>query len=218
MYADLGTHSAHCTADRGDLTVTVLGMVVEAPVAVQRQMLWLGCAENCGASEVAVLGSSSSWTWLLCPSVQRLGAAQCLVQLWIHVLHHPGWLLEEFYDFLRGWVSRLLTSFLRFGRHVVDKGSGMFLTGFAGLTPLSLCSHDCRQFADRCFSCSRVALGNLCIIFHEPPVFSSFSMFELIFWGPRALTVVSARGPVVPESPGVYSQVTRHRVFQFILM
>ena len=24
-----------------------------------------------------------------------------------------------------------------------------------------------------------------------------------IFWGPRALTVVSARGPGVPESPGV---------------
>ena len=57
------------------------------------------------------------------------------------------------------------------GLHVVDKGSGIFLTGFAGLTHLALCSHDCRQFADRCFSCSRVALGNLYIIFHEPPVF-----------------------------------------------
>ena len=34
MHADLGTHSAHCTADRGDLTVTVLQMVVDAPVAV----------------------------------------------------------------------------------------------------------------------------------------------------------------------------------------
>ena len=55
MHADLGTHSAHCTADRGDLTVTVLGMVVDAPVAVQRQVLWLGCAENCGASAVALL-------------------------------------------------------------------------------------------------------------------------------------------------------------------
>ena len=30
----LGTHSAHCTADRGVLTVTVLGMVVDSPVAV----------------------------------------------------------------------------------------------------------------------------------------------------------------------------------------
>ena len=116
--------------------------------------------------------SSSSWTRSLCPSVQRLVVAQCLVRLWIHVMHHSGWLLEEFYDFLRGWVSRLLRSILRPGRHVVDKGGGMFLTGFAGLTPLVQCSHDCRQFADRCFSCSRVALGKLYIIFCEPPVFS----------------------------------------------
>ena len=33
------------------------------------------------------------------------GVAQCLVRLWIHVLHHPGWLLEEFYDFPRDWVD-----------------------------------------------------------------------------------------------------------------
>ena len=121
LHADLGTHSAHCTADRGDLTVTVLGMVVDSPVAVQRQELWLGCVENCGASAVAVLGSSSSWTRLLCPLVQRPGVAQCLVRVWIHALHYPGWLLEEFHDFLRAWVSRLLRSILRSGRHVVDK-------------------------------------------------------------------------------------------------
>ena len=29
---------AHCTTDRGDLTVTILGMVVDAPVVVQRQV------------------------------------------------------------------------------------------------------------------------------------------------------------------------------------
>ena len=56
-----------------------------------------------------------------------------------------------------------------------DKGSGMFLTGFAGLRHLAPCSHDCRQLADRCLSCSRVALGKLYIIFCEPPVFSAFS-------------------------------------------
>ena len=133
--------------------------------------------------------SSSSWTRLLCPLVQRSGTAQCLVRLWIHVLHHPGWLLEEFFDFLRDLVSRILRSILRSGRHVVDKGSGMFLTGFAGLTHLALCSHDCRQFADRCFSCSRVALENLYIIFYEPPVFSAFSTFEILrvdFFGPSS--------------------------------
>ena len=120
-----------------------------------------------------------------------------------------------FHDFLHEGVDSAPELDSRPGRHVVDNGSGMFLTGFAGLTHLALCSHDCRQFADRCFSCSRVALGNLYIIFHEPPVFSAFFQIlrELIFWGPRALTVVSARGPGMPESPGVYSQVTRHRVF-----
>ena len=43
--------------------------------------------------------------------------------------------------------------------------------------------------------------------FYEPPVFSAFFtvdlLRELIFGGPRALTVVSARRPMVPESPGV---------------
>ena len=37
--------------------------------------------------------SSSSWTRSLCPSVQRLGAAQCLVRRWKHFMHHPEWLL-----------------------------------------------------------------------------------------------------------------------------
>ena len=80
-----------------------------------------GLCRKLWPSAVAVLGSSCSWTRLLCPLVQRLGAAQCLVRLWIHALHLPGWLLEEFHDFLRDWVSRLLRSILRPGRHVVDK-------------------------------------------------------------------------------------------------
>ena len=48
-------HSAHCAADHGDITGTVLGMVVDAPVVVQRQVPWLGRAENCGVAAVAVL-------------------------------------------------------------------------------------------------------------------------------------------------------------------
>ena len=40
------THSAHCAADRGDLTVTVLGVVTDAPVAMQRQVLWLERAQT----------------------------------------------------------------------------------------------------------------------------------------------------------------------------
>ena len=37
---ETGLHSANCAADRGDLTGTVLGLVVDAPVVVQRQVPW----------------------------------------------------------------------------------------------------------------------------------------------------------------------------------
>ena len=71
MHADLGTHSAHCAADRGDFTGTVLGMVVDAPVVVQGQVPRLGRAENCGVSAVAVfVGVVQFLTRLLCPLVQ----------------------------------------------------------------------------------------------------------------------------------------------------
>ena len=78
----IGTHSAHCAADRGDLTVTVLGMVIDAPVAVQRQVLWLGRAQTVEFR-----------------SCRFSGVAQCLVRLWIPDLHHSGWLLEKFLRF-----------------------------------------------------------------------------------------------------------------------
>ena len=79
----------------------------------------------------------------------------------------------------------------------------------------------CREVYNQCFGCLRDALGNLYIIstslLYLLACSASEFLRELIFWNPRALTVVSARGPVVPESLGVYSQVTRHRVCQFIL-
>ena len=153
-------------------------MVVDSPVAVQRQVLWLRCAENCGASAVAVLGSSSSWTRLLCRLVQRPGVAECLVRLWIHALHYPGWLLEEFHDFLRDWVSRLLRSILRPGRHVVVYGSGMRFSWFAGFSHLALCSR--RLPAGPNFFSSRAALGNLYIISTSPLYFQHFSAVEIL--------------------------------------
>ena len=55
------------------------------------------------------------------------------------------------------------------------------------------------------FSCA--VLGNLYIISMSLLYFQPFSQSifcaSRFFWGPRALTVVSARGPFVPESPGV---------------
>ena len=50
-----------------------------APVVVQRQVPWLKRAET-----------------VKFRSCRFSGVAQCLVRLWTHVPHHPGWLLEEF--------------------------------------------------------------------------------------------------------------------------
>ena len=82
LHADLGTHSANCAADRGDLTSTVLwwllpclllckgrcsgGSRVKTVESLQLQCLW---------------ASSSSWTRLLCPWCN-----EWLVRQWIHLL------------------------------------------------------------------------------------------------------------------------------------
>ena len=94
-----------------------------------------------------------------------------------------------------------------FAALVVDYGSGMYFR---------FCWFDApRAMLPRLpVVCSMLQLLSSCTwksvhYFYEPPVFSACSAFdflrESIFRGPRALTVVSARGPVVPESPGVYS-------------
>ena len=53
-------------------------------------------------------GTVLGWFWtrpLLCNNRCLGGVAQCFVRRWIHVMHHPGWLLEEFYDFLHEGVD-----------------------------------------------------------------------------------------------------------------
>ena len=40
LLTETGLHSAYCAADREDLTGTVLGLVVDAPVVVRRQVPW----------------------------------------------------------------------------------------------------------------------------------------------------------------------------------
>ena len=60
----------NCAADRGDLTGTVLGMVLDAHVVVQQQVRWLETVE-----------------------------VPQLPFFWGSRMHHPRWLLEEFYDF-----------------------------------------------------------------------------------------------------------------------
>ena len=41
-----------------------------------------------------------------------VGVAHCLVRRWIHVMHHPGWFLEEFLIFYEKGHARLLRSIL----------------------------------------------------------------------------------------------------------
>ena len=68
---------------------------MDAPVFVQRQVPLLWCAENYGVSAVAVLVAAVQFLdKVVVPVGATTGGAQCLVRLWIHVLLHPGWLLE----------------------------------------------------------------------------------------------------------------------------
>ena len=98
-HADLGMHSAHCTAARGDLTVTVLGMVVYAPVVVQRQVPWLGRAENCGVSAVAVLVGVVQFLDKVAVPVGTTSGDRPKLGSSMDTCYSPGWLLEEFLRF-----------------------------------------------------------------------------------------------------------------------
>ena len=105
LSTETGLHSANCAADRGDLTGTVLVLVVDAPVVVQRQVSWLGRAENCGVSAVAVLvGLVEFLDKVVVPVGTTTGVAQCLVRRWIHVIIQNGF-WKTFDDFLREGVD-----------------------------------------------------------------------------------------------------------------
>ena len=60
----------------------------------------------------------------------------------------------------------------------------MFLTGFAGLTHLALCSHDCRQSAEK-----RTIEASVALELHLNSV--HYFLRASIFLSPRALTSVS---------------------------
>ena len=159
------------------ILVRTVHTVCHAPVVVQRQVPWLGRADNCGVSAIAVLVAAVQFLDKVVVPVGATTVGRAMVGLTMDTCSASSRVAfgRIFFDFLLAGVDSAPELDSRPGRHVVDNGSGMYHTGFAGLTHLALCSHDCWQFADRCFSCSCVALGNLYIIFHEPPVFSAFS-------------------------------------------
>ena len=140
--------------------------------------------------------------------MQRLGVRNAWFDCGYMFCFIQGGFWKNFYDFPSDWVDsdpevnsrRSLLTCLRFPGFACDAPRAVF--PIAGLfLLLSSCTWKSVHY------------------FYEPSVFSAFSAVEIlrwsIFWGPRALTTVSARGPVVPESPGVYSQVTRHQVFAY---
>ena len=113
------------------LTGTVLGMVV---------MRLLLCNDRCpgwGAQKTVEFCSCRSWgsrnAWF------DYGYMFCIIQ---------GGFWRIFHAFPREGVDSDPEVCSPSCRHVVDTGSGMLISGFAVLTHLALCSHDCRQFAD----------------------------------------------------------------------
>ena len=206
LHADLGTHSAHCAADHGDVTGTVLGMVVDAPVVVQRQVPWLGRAENCGVSAVAVLAGVVQLLDKVVVPAGATSVGRAMLGSTMDTCSCPGWLWQNFYDFLHEGVGSAPELNSRPARTSSTTAVACSLLVLLVLTHLALCSHDCRQSADRCFSCSRVDL-EICTLFSTCSLyFSAFSTFEilreLIFWSPRALTGVSVRGLGVGADAG----------------
>ena len=101
--------------------------------------------------------------------------AQCLVRRWIHAMRHSGWLLEEFMIFYVRVLTRLLSS-IHVLPHIVDHGSGMLFSGFAGIDApravFPVLPAVCRSMLQFFASCTWKSVH----YFYESPV--SFSIFS----------------------------------------
>ena len=97
----------------------------------------VGRAGNCGVSAVAVLGVVQFLDKVVVPVGAMTGeVAQCFGSTMKYMFQGCFW--KNFTIFYMIGKTRLLRSILRPGRHIVDNGSGMFHTGFAGID-LALC-------------------------------------------------------------------------------
>ena len=112
-------HSAHC-ADRGDLTGTVLGMVLDAPVVVQQQVPWLG--------------SRNAWfrRWIHVTHHPGWHSEEFMIlyEKWAHSAPE----VDSRAALLAGTSSATAVA--------------CSILVFAGLTHLAQCSHDCGQSAE----------------------------------------------------------------------
>ena len=155
---DLGTHSAHCAADRGLSQVQFLAGCGRACCCAVTGAL-VGRAENCGVSAVAVvLGVVQFLDKVVVPVGATTGSAQYLVRLWIHAPFYQGGLWKNLYDFLREGVdSDPVVNSRRFSpcSHaedevaalVVNNVSGMFFGWYCWFLHLALCSRRCGMTA-----------------------------------------------------------------------
>ena len=107
---------------------------MDAPVVVQRQVSWLGRAENCGVSEVAVLSVVQFLDMVVVPVGATTGGRAMLGSTMDTCCASSGVAFRRiFMIFYVIGQTRLLRSILCPGRLIVDNGSGMFHTGFAGI-------------------------------------------------------------------------------------
>ena len=154
-----------CYSDRCCFSEETVQKTVEVP---QLQLSWV---------------SSRSRTWLLlCPLVQRQGV-RAMLGLTVSTCSASvlGWLLEEFHDFLRERVDSdsevdYVLLFSGVATLVVNNGSGMCCTGFAGFcvpravfpTLVGLLKE--RSIHSRCLGCRAVFSRKSRQFFYEPPV------------------------------------------------
>ena len=230
--ADLGTHSAHCVRP-WTFTGTVWLGVTRLFLCNNWCSGW-SCRKLWSLRSCSGLASSSSWTsrcTRLCNDWERAMLDSTVDTCCVSFRVAYGRICTIFY--VKGW-TRFLRSILvaslpvhmpkmMWPRSSSTTSVACFLAGIAGFLHLALCSRRCRHDGmhtvrsvhSRYFSYLSCTWKSV-HYFYDPCVFSAFFCcrnFALVdFWGPRALTVVSARGPVVPESLGVSSQVTRHQV------
>ena len=74
-------------------------MVVDAPVVVQRQVPWMGRAENCGVSAVAVLVGVDQFLDKVVVSVGATTRGRAMFGSTMDTCIYPVWLLEVFLRF-----------------------------------------------------------------------------------------------------------------------
>ena len=92
-------------------TGTVLWMVVDAPVVVQRQVPWLCRAEYCGVSAVVVVLGVVQFLDKVVVPVGATTAGRAMLGSTTDTCYYPGWLLEEFFTIFHvEGLIRLLSS------------------------------------------------------------------------------------------------------------